>query len=1005
MTKEVTSNNFAAVHKAIEQIVYTLSGRIFSYAEHVPLDRYLKQWYESGQKNGFAEQVEFHGVETRSGAAGFLLGSYTSAVSSSGVYSLLTASSCLPLLRPMLSYTHRLYSGSKPLVLHVAALSYEANEFHVDNASLLDFAYTSDFATISSFALEDAAHISLASTLAAKAGPVVHAYEYDTLTTTFVPNEASVSASKTVECFHSFVPAEGVTANAIAALEHVNKHFGTKYAPVEYYGPATATQVIVAFGSKELQKARALASRTSNVGVAAIRVFPVIEESFARVIPKTCKKLVVASQTKLTALDTHSTFFSVVFATAASALPKVQVVEARYSDVDGISESVLAAELDLSSELSAVSASSLVETTFRIWEEDSVESLANALALVHASRDVEQNVVYRTLYDNQLFLGLRVSNVQVSKSSAKLPGLTDEEPKADVTILTSEKIANHVRVLANVADRSLCIVYTAVNPADAAKKLPAVFVKDVVEKDIRLVFANPNEQTHALNLVLLAAYFVQLKRNGADSTSVPSLKKNFATLGWDADEFDAVVKDLEGQAEPVKLNPDVLKELQLPEDELPTSAKENSFEANTVKELEEEVLPQSGNLNTVAKQLIFKEAYGQQELPRPNAPAKICTVRVKSNKRLTPRDYNRNIFHIEFDIGESGLTYDIGEALGVYGVNNKANVEKFIADYGLKANEVIYVPSLTHPGNWESNTVFQALSHTLDIFGKPTKQFYQTMAEYAADPKEKRQLEVLISPAGAADLQRRSEVDMLTYADLLLEFKSAKMTAVDLARHVPVLKRREYSISSSQRKHKDAIHLLVVVVGWTDPMGRDRYGQCSHYLSQLQIGDTVCVAVKPSVMKLPDSPKKPIVMAGLGTGLAPFRAFLQYKEWQWSQGIASGDVILYLGSRTQREEYLYGEDWEAYHAAGLLTHIGQAFSRDQPYKIYIQDVMRSTKALLKKALIDEGGSFYLCGPTWPLPEITSVLEEVIQSSSSEPVDTRKVIEQWKEDRRFVIEVY
>lgn len=149
-------------------------------------------------------------------------------------------------------------------------------------------------------------------------------------------------------------------------------------------------------------------------------------------------------------------------------------------------------------------------------------------------------------------------------------------------------------------------------------------------------------------------------------------------------------------------------------------------------------------------------------------------------------------------------------------------------------------------------------------------------------------------------------------------------------------------------------------------------------------------------------------MAGLGTGLAPFRAFVQYRAWQKSQGLPIGSVLLYMGSRTQREEYLYGEEWEAYRSAGIITLLGCAFSRDQPEKIYIQDRMRQSIDDIVKAYLKEDGAFYLCGPTWPVPDVSEVLMEAVERDAVERgvrVDRRRELEVLKEQGRYVLEVY
>jgi sulfite reductase (NADPH) flavoprotein alpha-component len=253
-------------------------------------------------------------------------------------------------------------------------------------------------------------------------------------------------------------------------------------------------------------------------------------------------------------------------------------------------------------------------------------------------------------------------------------------------------------------------------------------------------------------------------------------------------------------------------------------------------------------------------------------------------------------------------------------------------------------------------------------------------------------------------------VDTITFADILAELPSAHPSFPDLVRIVSPMKRREYSIASSQHVTPTSVALLIVTVNWVDPSGRDRFGQATRYLNNLKTGAPVTVSVKPSVMKLPLKSTAPILMAGLGTGLAPFRAFVQERAYQkYVLGQEIGSVLLYMGSRHQREEYLYGEEWEAYQEAGIITLIGKAFSRDQPQKIYIQDRMRQTMDEIRQAYIRDEGSFYLCGPTWPVPDVTEVLQEAVEveatSKGVKKVDSRREIETLKENGRFVLEVY
>jgi len=310
---------------------------------------------------------------------------------------------------------------------------------------------------------------------------------------------------------------------------------------------------------------------------------------------------------------------------------------------------------------------------------------------------------------------------------------------------------------------------------------------------------------------------------------------------------------------------------------------------------------------------------------------------------------------------------------------------------------------------FENRTVYQSLIQNIDIFGRPPKRFYEDLSNFADDENEKKELLTLGGPEGAKEFQRRAEVDTVTYADVLLEFPSAHPSFHDIVRIVSPMKRREYSIASCQAVTPTSVALMVVVVNWVDPKGRDRFGQATKYLWKLSPGQPVTVSVKPSVMKLPPKSTQPLIMAGLGTGLAPFRAFVQHRAMEKAQGKDIGSVLLYMGSRHQREEYCYGEEWEAYQAAGVITLLGRAFSRDQPQKIYIQDRMRESISDIVQAYIKEDGAFYLCGPTWPVPDVTNVLEEAIAKESramgGKKVDPRKEIERLKDAGRYVLEVY
>ncbi|KAJ3407237.1 hypothetical protein HDV05_005546 [Chytridiales sp. JEL 0842] len=405
--------------------------------------------------------------------------------------------------------------------------------------------------------------------------------------------------------------------------------------------------------------------------------------------------------------------------------------------------------------------------------------------------------------------------------------------------------------------------------------------------------------------------------------------------------------------------------------------------------------------------VMFKEAYGVHEALRPDLEEQTFTVRVTENRRLTPESYDRNVFHLEMDTAGTGLKYDIGEALGVHGENDPVEVKEFIDFYGLNAQQVV---AYSHPTKKavEYRTIEQLFVQVVDLFGKPGKKFYQQLVHFASDMKERERLGWLTSsePGAEDEFKRLSEEETVTFVDLLRMFPSAKPSVEDLLVLIPPIKPRHYSISSSMNVHPTSVHLLVVVVDWETPTKRKRHGQCTRFLVNLQPGQTLTVSVKPSVMKLPPSHEAPVIMSGLGTGMAPFRAFVEERAYQKSLGKKVGPMVLYFGARHRSEEYLYGEELEAYHADGVLTYLRLAFSRDQKEKVYIQHKIAADSGMLGEMMLREGGAFYLCGPTWPVPDVKDALVTAFVNGGGMTVEqANERLEELKEEERYVLEVY
>lgn len=431
---------------------------------------------------------------------------------------------------------------------------------------------------------------------------------------------------------------------------------------------------------------------------------------------------------------------------------------------------------------------------------------------------------------------------------------------------------------------------------------------------------------------------------------------------------------------------------------------------NPIKSIDEPTPTGHNSVKLIAQQLLYPEAYAvpveQKEKMRPDLHEENFIITVSENRRLTPDDYDRNVFHMEFDTSGTGLKYAVGEALGIHGLNDEQEVKEFIEYYGLDGDALISFPSRTDPsGKVEVRTIFQLFQQTLDIFGKPPKSFYEVLSKYADSQEEARHLRFIASAEGSSTFKKWADLDTVTYVDVLKAFPStkARFGLEEMVAEIATIKPRHYSIASSQNAVGDSVHLLVVTVDWETSAGQKRFGQCTRYLAGLPVGSKVMVSIKPSVMKLPLRDTQPIIMAGLGTGAAPFRAFMQERAWQRAQGIDVGPLLYYFGARYRSAEFLYGEEIEAYVRDGVISHTGLAFSRDTKQKVYIQHKMMNDSKLLADLL--EDGVFYLCGPTWPVPDVYKALTTALETKGKSIEQAEAYIEELKEDERYVLEVY
>ncbi|KAG7840457.1 hypothetical protein KL942_002408 [Ogataea angusta] len=978
--------------------IYLLNDKIFSYdllGHHDVPDRrsLLGLWNKLNRKNLNNNVPHLYNLEVRSGCGNLILGYLNESIDGQPV-SVIVPSSGLEYMEPVLLQQNQNHHNLA-LSLNVASLEYDfkSGQLVSQYSKVLSVAKNLKLPVLHSLDAVEAQHFAILTNALAKL-KITTVHLFDGLS--FLKTNQTISGSLSNERIRAvadelyeklngkiqLLPAVSKLSFALSVLNEV---LGTSYAPFEYHGPQSAETVYVAYGSKET----ALLKRLNVAFVHVRTALPFEVAKFVDLVPASTKQVVVIGEkyhgVNLLKLDVQAALYV--------KQRFLKVVEETVAEFERLAAS--AAEAGSHFRFLTADNSPFVDVPSKI---------THALSLVP-----DMDIQYRPKFDNTVNSGVFSADIRTGSVSSDL---------LDVLVVEDAQILNEVDVLKSLKKTgSLLVVNGPEQKFDEVKfvekTLSSKFKARLLaeQRTLKVIDLNTVGEQEATKgrtaSIAIQVAFWKLAYPELDTGAI--VTKILQAFGSEAELLASVIAELVEKVEQ-HVSEVAVKEVG-EEDEQETKfvdLVETSFEPNPREKFVDTTGVKVEPRSELVRKLMFKEAYGVSKALRPDLPVQNFVVKVKENKRLTPTDYDRNIFHIEFDVSGTGLKYNIGEALGIHGRNSPEIVDQFIQMYGLEPDALVEVASKEDETVFEVRTVRQALIENLDVLGKPPKRFYESLAEYATNADEKATLTKLGGADGAELLKTYQEEEFYSYVDIFELFPSARPSAEELVQLIPALKRREYSIASSQKLHPNEVHLLVVVVDWKDKKGRTRYGQCSKYLSDLRIGEELVVSVKTSIMKLPPLTTQPIIMAGLGTGLAPFKAFVEERYFQQTQGHEIGEIYLYLGSRHKRQEYLYGEYWEAYLNSGIMTYIGAAFSRDQPKKVYIQDKIRENLEELTDLMISKKGHFYLCGPTWPVPDITACLQDILEADAAKKgvqIDSAKEVEELKEDGRYVLEVY
>lgn len=362
------------------------------------------------------------------------------------------------------------------------------------------------------------------------------------------------------------------------------------------------------------------------------------------------------------------------------------------------------------------------------------------------------------------------------------------------------------------------------------------------------------------------------------------------------------------------------------------------------------------------------------------------------NDRLTGPESEKETIHIELAL-EEGMTYLPGDAVGINPTNREFAVEGVLSALGYDGTERV----LDHYK--VEISLEEALRTRLGI-GKLARGSMNQYAKIAGD-NVPAALKAMMGQENKAIAEEY--VWGREFIDLITEFPGVITDPQQLFNVLQRLTPRMYSIASSQSAHPDEVHTTVRVVRYT-AHGMDRQGVCSGHLGErCAVGATMPIFLhENNAFRLPEDTSAPVIMIGPGTGIAPFRAFLEHRQVHGEKG----DNWLFFGEQRSVSDYLYKEQFAGMQKDGTLTNLHTAFSRDQGKKVYVQDRMQENAAEVY-AWLERGAYFYVCGDATRMAKDveTALLDCIAKGSNGTLEHATEYLAEMKKQKRYQRDVY
>lgn len=540
---------------------------------------------------------------------------------------------------------------------------------------------------------------------------------------------------------------------------------------------------------------------------------------------------------------------------------------------------------------------------------------------------------------------------------------------ASVTVISASQTGNARRVAEQLRDdlTAAGLGVTLVNAGDYK-------FKQIAQEKLLLVVAStqgegePPEEAVALHKYLFSKKAPQMAGTafavfGLGDTSY----ENFCQTGKD---FDARLAELGGERLFDRADADV---------DFKSAAE--AWRKQIVDVLKQRV-PQA----TAAQTQVSVAGSVAQIVSSPYSKESPLTASLAVKQKITGRNSDKDVRHIEIDLGESGLSYQPGDALGVWYHNDPDLVEEIIGLIWRTGDETVTL-------NDQTMTLREALTERLEL----TQNTTVIVEKYAALSRDERLIELL------ADKHQLQQYAQTTPLPDMIRQAPADLDAEQLVALLRPLTPRLYSIASSQEEVGSEVHITVGVVRY-EVDGRSRTGGASGYLAdRLEEDGGLRVFIEHNDnFRLPANPQTPVIMIGPGTGIAPFRAFIQQRAAEGAEGLN----WLFFGNPHFTEDFLYQVEWQRFVKDGVLSRIDLAWSRDQKHKVYVQDKLREQGAEVWR-WIEQGAHIYVCGDANRMAKDVeqALLELLAEHGGMDAEQADEFLSELRVERRYQRDVY